>query len=213
MSDTDTTTLADVPAPEPPRRWRPYLGAAAAAALVTVVAGAALLGRGPDDPDPISVVSSAAESTAEVTSLRATLEKETQHSVTTGTIEVSGDRARIEVSGTSKENGQVEGNTTIIIGRDAWEERLDGGTETYTLDDPIKPFGSSSQAVVAAALSAEDVAVVGRETVRGVPTTHYRITLDDAARAALAGLEPGARGLVRPLGPRGGPDRRRVGRR
>jgi hypothetical protein len=59
---------------------------------------------------------------------------------------------------------------------------------------PIKPFGSSSQAVVAAALSAEDVAVVGRETVRGVPTTHYRITLDDAARAALAGLEPGARG-------------------
>jgi len=36
--------------------------------------------------------------------------------------------------------------------------------------------------------------VVGRETVRGVPTTHYRITLDDAARAGLAGLEPGARG-------------------
>jgi hypothetical protein len=194
-TDTDTATLAPITdRPRRPHRRRPYFGAAVAATLVAVVALAALLGRGAEDPDPVRVVSSAADSTAEVTSLRASLEKETEHSVTTGTIEVSGDRARIDVSGTSKEDGHVEGSTTIIIGREAWEERLDGGTETYTLDLPIEPFGSSSQTVVAAALSAEDVTVVGHDTVRGEPTTHYRIRLDDSARSALAGLEPGTLG-------------------
>jgi hypothetical protein len=190
MSGTDTDTATPAPLtdrPRPRHRRRPYLGAAVAAALVAVVAAVALLGRAGDDPDPISVVASAADSTAEVTSLRATLARETEHSLTSGTFEVTGDRVRIQLSGTY-DDGHVEGNTTIIIGRDTWEERLDGGTETYTLDTPIEPFGSSSQAVVAAALSAEDVTVVGHETLRGVPTTHYRITLDEAARSALAGL-------------------------
>jgi hypothetical protein len=191
-TDTDTTTLAPVPEPAPARRssrrYR-YVGAAAAAALVAVVAGAVLTGRGADDSDPISVVSSAAEATGEVTSFRASFEEETDYSVSTGTIEVNGDRFRVEVSDTSKEDGHVEGTTTIVIGRHAWEMLPDGSTHTSTSGGHTKSFGSSSQAVVAAALSGEDVAVVGRETVRGEPTTHFRITLDDTARSALAGLE------------------------
>jgi hypothetical protein len=84
MSGTSTGTLASVPAPEPVRRRRRrprHLGAAATAvavALVAVVACAAVLLRGPDDPDPISVVSSAADTTAEVTSFRVTLDTHDQ---------------------------------------------------------------------------------------------------------------------------------------
>jgi hypothetical protein len=206
MSGTGTTPLASVPASEPARRRRRrprHLGAAAAAmvvALVVVVACAAVLLRGPDDPDPISVVSSAADTTAEVTSFRVTLDTHDQYSDGTGTIEVDGDRMRVQVSGTYRD-GPVEGSTTVYIGLDSYEERLDGGRETARLDQPMAPFGSASQAVLAAALSGHDVAVAGQETVRGVPATHYRIILDDASRTALADLGPemlGWFGLVDP---------------
>jgi hypothetical protein len=195
MSETDTLTPISLTGrPGRPHRWRRYLGAVAAAALVAVAASAALLGRGADDPDPISVVSSAAERTGDVTGLRASFEEETDYAVTTGMIEVNGNGYRLEVSATSKEDGHVERDTTIVIGRRAWEELPDGSTHTAPVVRRMKPFGSSSQAVVAAALSGEDVAVVGHQTVRGEPTTHFRITLDDAARSALADLEPNVLG-------------------
>ena len=206
MSGTGTTPLASVPASEPARRRprRPrHLAATATAvavALVAVVACAAVLLRGPDDPDPLSVVSSAADTTAEVTSFRVTLDTHDQYSDGTGTIEVDGDRMRVQVSGTYRD-GPLEGSTTVYIGLDSYEERLDGGRETARLDQPMAPFGSASQAVLAAALSGHDVAVAGQETVRGVPATHYRIILDDASRTALADLGPemlGWFGLVDP---------------
>jgi hypothetical protein len=192
MSDTDTLTpILLTGRPGRPHRWRRYV-AAVAATLVAVVASAALLGRGADDPDPISVVSSAAERTGDVTGLRASFEEETDYAVTTGMIEVNGNGYRLEVSATSKEDGHVERDITVVIGRHAWQKLPDGSTHTtLARRGGMEPFGSSSQAVVAAALSGSDVAVVGHETVRGEPTTHFRVTLDDAARSALEDLEPG----------------------
>ena len=194
MADTDTLTPISLTGR--PHRWRRYLGAVAAATLVAVVASAALLGRGADDPDPISVVSSAAERTGDVTSFRASFEEETDDSVATGTIEVNGrDNYSLDVSTTSKEDGHVERDITVVIGRHAWQKLPDGSTHTtLARRGGMEPFGSSSQAVVAAALSGSDVAVVGPETVRGEPATHFRVTLDDAARSALADLEPNVLG-------------------
>src|SRR5262245_56229451 len=190
MSDTDTLTPISLTGrPGRPRRGRRYLGAAAAAALMAVVASAALVGRGADDPDPISVVSSAAERTGEVTSFRASFEEETDYRVTTGTVDVNANGYRREASDIFKDDGHVERDTVILIGHRVWEQLPDGSTETRPIRLPMRPFGSSSQAGVAAALSGEDVAVVGQETVRGEPTTHFRITLDDAARSALADLD------------------------
>jgi hypothetical protein len=169
---------------------RPY-ALVAAAAVPVVVASAALLPR--DTPDAVSLLSSAAETTAEVTSLRIALTEEDQYSDSTVTIEVAGgDRMRVQVYGTYRD-GHVEGSTTVYMGVDSYEETLDGHREAYRIDQPIPPFDSSTQAVLAAALSGDQVAVVGQETVRDVPTTHYRITVDDAARAALADVDPMAR--------------------
>src|SRR5262245_46912818 len=156
MSDNDTATTTLAPIAERPRRAhrrRPYLGAAAAAALVAVAVSAALLGSGADDPDPISVVSSAAENTGEVTSLRASFEEETDYRVTTGAIEVNGDGWSWRASSTFKQDGHVERETTVVIGPHAWQKLPDGSTHSTPAGGRGKSFGSSSQAVVAAALS------------------------------------------------------------
>lgn len=55
----------------------------------------------------------------------------------------------------------------------------------------------SSAAVVRAALAGGDVVDVGDETGRGVRTTHYRVTIDDAGRAALAALPANQRAWFR----------------
>lgn len=47
--------------------------------------------------------------------------------------------------------------------------------------------------MVNAALAGEDVTELGHDPVRGVDTTHYRITVDDAARTALGELAAGYR--------------------
>ncbi|HEY7073065.1 MAG TPA: hypothetical protein VH479_23260 [Acidimicrobiales bacterium] len=191
-TDRDTATLAPLPEPRSARRrhrWRPYAATLAAAVAVAVVAGAALLPRGAGSPDAVSLVSSAAGTTAKVTSLRVSIEHEDQYSSGTGSIEISGNRMRVQVNGTYSD-GHTEGSTTVYLGLVSYQQNLDGGTETDRRDRPLPPFVSSSEAVLDAALSGQDVAVVGQETVRDVPATHYRITLDATARAALAGVDP-----------------------
>jgi len=191
LSGTDTT-LVPVPQPEsarPRRRWRPYAVAMAAAVVVVAVACAALLPRDSGDADAVGLLSSAADTTAVVTSLRVAIAEEDRYHAGTRTLEVVGDRVREQTYGTYRD-GHVEGATTVFMGVDVYEERIDGGRETFRLDRTVSPFASSSQAVLDAATSSHDVAVVGQDTVRDVATTHYRITLDAASRSALAGLDP-----------------------
>jgi hypothetical protein len=193
MSGTGTdTTLGPVPQPQSTRRrrhCRPYALGAAAAVAVVVVACVALLPRGSGETDAVGLLASAADTTAVVTSLRVDIEEEDQFSVGTTTLEVVGDRIRQQTYGTYRD-GHVEGATTVYMGVDVYEERLDGGRETARLARLMSPFASSSQAVLDAALSSHDVAVVGQDTVRGVLTTHYRITLDADSHSALADLAP-----------------------
>lgn len=79
-----------------------------------------------------------------------------------------------------------------LIGDMRWS--TEGGevtSEPVSPDERPAPFASSSEAVVLAALSGARVEDLGEAQVRDEATTHYRISLDDTAKNALAALDAG----------------------
>jgi outer membrane lipoprotein-sorting protein len=201
MHPTDLTLTNDnavgpadsAPAPPPVRRrYRRVAALAAAAVTVGAVAtGVGLLG--PDGaPSPAAALSRAADATAEVASLRATLTQTGDGNEHRSEIAVSGADMRIESYGTYAD-GHVEGSTTVVIDDQITQVALDGSVETSTIGDDserLRPFAASSAAVVDTVLAGGDVTDLGAESVDGVDARHYRIDLDSATRQALAELDP-----------------------
>jgi hypothetical protein len=164
---------------------------AAAVAIGAVATGALLLG--PDGaPSPAAALSRAADVTADVTSLRATLTETRDGNEHRREIAVSGPDMRVESYGTFAD-GHVEGSTTVLIDDQITQVALDGSIETSTIDDDserLRPFAASSAAVVDTVLSGGDVTDLGAASAGGVEARRYRIDLDNATRQALAELDP-----------------------
>ena len=169
--------------------------AAAVAVAAALVVGVVVLqpGSTPLAPTPAAALGDAADATATVTSYRATASL-VDHSTdpdspppVTYEIEADGDATRL----TFHEEETGASGVLTVIGLDQWVTR-DGETthEVLAEEDTNLPYASSSAAVVEAALESATVEDLGREQVQGVEATHYRITLDQAGKEALAALSP-----------------------
>ncbi|NIZ91556.1 hypothetical protein [Kineococcus rubinsiae] len=198
----DTTTPTTTPARPADRRqlrrhrrgtWAAVLVGAAAAGAVAV---AVLPGTGPGPtpavvavpaaPQQLSdIVLTAAQRTAGVTSLRAAL---------TATGEGYRDEATGEFAGAdSVVRETVPGGgtlTTTVVGGTIYTTGADGRTtaEPERPADTMAPFAEAAGALVGAAVDGGRAQEVGTEVVRGASAVHYRVTLDDASRSALAAL-------------------------
>ncbi len=155
---------------------------AAAAVTVLVALGAVLLPGG--TPSAEAAILSAAQTTGDAVSFRATLVTEAEGQTTTDA------------------TGTFVGNDVHIIDRDseymiigdtAWQRDSDGSVNSGPVgdNDRLASFSSSSEAVISAVLEGSDVADLGSDTVAGITATHYAITPGDASRAALTALSPG----------------------
>lgn len=163
-----------------PRR----LAALAAAVVLVVVVAAMALGRsGTVDPaSAAELVTQAARATGDATTFRGHLVVEENGSVRSSELQVDG--ADIQVRG----DGRSQSFT--VVGDQIWEGD-DPTPSTLPLTGRLAPFGSSSEAVVLAALRSDSVVEIGEEEVRGQAATHYRIELDEPSRSALGRLTPG----------------------
>jgi hypothetical protein len=172
----------------PARRTRllAWTAAATTAVAASVVAVVALGGTGPAAGDVVLV---AADSTAEVTSLRGVSDITAEDGTrSASTIEMSGGDLRIE----SRRGSQTV--SLIVVAGTAYEKtEADPAYRSSPLDpeSSLAPFGESAAAVVRAGLDGTEVEKIGTEKVRDAETTHYRLSVTGAARDALAALPAG----------------------
>lgn len=163
------------------------LVAVGVAASVLAVMAVVAVGSA-DRHSAAATVTAAAENISDVTSLRASLTRRVgEEPASTSTAEVDGTNIEIRSEGD-------EGPMVMTIVGDTVYETLDGETTAQPYDPQaqgrLDPFGASSAAVVTAALEGSQVDELGSEPVRTVESTHYRVSLDDAARQALGSLPP-----------------------
>ncbi|GAA2564283.1 hypothetical protein GCM10010435_40700 [Winogradskya consettensis] len=188
-SMSQTSTLNRLADPAPPRRrtrWTVVAGIATASVAAAVVAAVSLAGGpgqrsapGTGPVDAGSVLLAAAERTEQVSSLRFSQPPQ-GGAAFSAEGEVRGANSRI----VSKGEGVTE--TTVVIGSDRYVTSADGTTRKETIPDDQKlaPFARAAGDLTRAASQDRNVAVVGTEDVRGVKTTHYRLTLPARTSAA-----------------------------
>ncbi|MBL8775268.1 MAG: hypothetical protein JNK12_05035 [Acidimicrobiales bacterium] len=186
-TSTATATATPRPAAHSSRRRIVHprrLAALAAAVVLVVVVAAVALGRsGTVDPaSAAELVTRAARATGDATRFRGRLVVEENGAVRSSDLEVDG--ADIQVRG----DGRSQSFT--VVGDQIWEGD-DPTPSTLSPTGRLAPFGSSSEAVVLAALRSDSVVAIGEEEVRGQSATHYRIELDEPSRSALGRLTPG----------------------
>ncbi|MDP9799441.1 hypothetical protein J2S43_007953 [Catenuloplanes nepalensis] len=175
-----------------PLAWMTAATTAVAASVVTVLA----LGGTGAVPSPFAPVASAttahqavllaADATADVPSLRTSGVMVHEDGVrSTSATEVSGGDFKLVWW-----IGTVTVTSYVIDGK--WWERAsdDPGLRTGETDGGpyLAPFGESTRAVVRTALDGTQVQDLGGEVVRDAQTTHYRVELNTASRAALSKL-------------------------
>ena len=158
---------------------------AVAATVVAALAGIVVLAPAQTESAE-ATVAAAASATGQVASLRGTLTRNNFNSSSgSAVIEYSDGNARIiETS----EEGRIE---TVVIGDRMYEDR-NGETSQSKIEPKQKlaPYGASAASVITAALESAEVGEQERETIGGVETVHYVITLDTASRRALGALTP-----------------------
>ncbi|GAB7040351.1 MULTISPECIES: hypothetical protein [Catenuloplanes] len=194
MSGTPVVPARRVPVFRRPMAWTAVTTAVAASVLAVVALGGTGGTLSPHSPVASSMTAHdalllAADTTAEVNSLRAT-----------GTM-VHEDGARstseVEVSGGDYHSVWRIGTVSVAsytIGDTFYERASDDPvlrTGKTTPESDLAPFGESTGAVVRTALRGTEVQSVGREQVRGATTTHYRLTMNAASRDALGRLPAG----------------------
>lgn len=158
-----------------------------AAAVVIVIA---LVVVGPfgssTEASASEVVTIAARTTGDETAFRGALVIDEGGEVRRSTAEVDGLDIRVT----------AEGSTTpafVVIDGVMWSFDENGSATS----EPVEPgggleaFGPSSEAVVLAALQSSSIEELGDQEIRGQVAAHYRISLDDTAKAALGALSPG----------------------
>lgn len=172
----------------PVSRWAPL----AAVAVIVLVAITFVVLRPGHESSASAAVLAAAEKTAGVQSLRATLSVEHANgSISTTHGEMSGSDAHIETESVTSD-GTVYRESIVVIGDQIWEGRGSDTMSVSTLGPKgrLAGFADSCEAILTAALQAKEVRTEGSERIRGSEATHYRIVLDPASRAALAELSP-----------------------
>jgi hypothetical protein len=133
-------------------------------------------------------VQAAAEKTGSAYSLRVTLSIEyADDSSSTTQGEMKGLDVRIATDHTAAD-GSVWQERIVVVGDQMWE----GSSAPVTIgpDERLTLFSEACEAVLGAALQAQEVETVGTEDIRGSEATHYSIALDEASRAALEKLSP-----------------------
>ncbi len=177
--------------PRRPRRSRRFVLTGAAAAAVLAAVAVVALGSN-EQPSAAATVAEAATNTGEITRLRARLTRQIgDEPKSISTAEIDGSNLRINYAGD-------DGPTVMtIVGDTVWETVADE-TTSQPYDEiaqgRLAPFGSSSEAVVRAALHQSEVEAIGPERVGGVDATRYRIRPSTATRAALSDLTPAVLG-------------------
>jgi len=170
------------------RRRRIGIGALATGAVAAAVAVAVAFGTSGTPRPPVAppaaasgpkLLLTAARQTGEVRSLR--FAQATHGGGNFGaTGEVAGDRSRVVST------GEGTSSTATIVGDVLYTTSADGRTthKRLTATDKPVPFARAAADVVRAVTGDADVEVVGSEPVRGVTTTHYRLTISERTGAA-----------------------------
>lgn len=176
--------------PAAPRRKR-WAGLAALATGIAAAAVGVAVVVGGGTPEPATpptasgptVLLAAAKSTEKVTSLRFS---EAVHGG--GAFSSEGEVSGADWRVVSKGEGTSE--TTTMVGDYRYVTPAGGETrrEKVPADERMAPFAKSAADVVRAAVNDANVEKVGTESIRGVNTTHYRVTLP--ARTSAADPEP-----------------------
>ena len=165
------------------RRWAGLAalatGVAAAAVGVAVVVGGNAEPAAPPTASGPTILLAAAKSTEKATSLRFS---EAVHGG--GAFSSEGEVSGADWRVVSKGEGTSE--TTVMVGD--YEYVTPAGGETtrkkVPADQRMAPFAKAAADVVRAAVNDANVEKVGTEEIRGVTTTHYRVTLPERTGAA-----------------------------
>ena len=191
--DTSPISAASLPPTATRPRWRRTVGLVAATAAAAVVAvGAFVVVQPEDTPTAAAAVSGAAESMEAITSLRGELTRSVP-GVSEGTTRIRVDGDDVEITDETRyADGRSDAMTFIVVDGTGYET-IDGRTTTTSVGPRggLAPFGSSSAAVITAALEGSDVVERGQEDLDGVTTTRYDIQLTAESIAALSALSPG----------------------
>lgn len=185
MSPTPTVTPIDRTADRARSRRRAFgwVGAATAAAASVLAVSVVVLGDAPQSAS--AAVLAAAEQTGKATSLRMVSQLPTTDSqgkplkdklTTTGEVdgadftlvhrsEPSGDTLTITVIGDVRYHGRPEGNFS----------------EKIPAEQRRAPFAKAARNVFRTAVEASDTKEIGTEKIRGVDSTHYRLTVKPPA--------------------------------
>ena len=158
---------------------RRYILAAAAAIVAVLAIGASVLSPGATVSAEAAVLA-AVQNSAELTDFRMDMVTNDITFLGTPSVTIEVDGQNAHVSG-----GDIEG---YIVGETAWFSDDGGATFEVTQEAPLPSYTEASNAVIMAALTSEQVNEAGTQTIRGVETTLYEITIDDAAAEALAKL-------------------------
>lgn len=168
------------------RAWFGWVGAVTAAAASVVAVSVVVLGGSPQSAS--AAVLAAAERTGQATSLRMEMHLPTVDGdgippVRTTTIlgEVKGADFRLV-----HHSAPVDDPVTVTVIGDVRYFSSDTGTtsERIPAAERKAPFARAARDVVRAAADASDTEKVGTEKVRGVDTTHYRLTVKPAGGSA-----------------------------
>ena len=190
---TPTVSPPDRTAVRIPSRRRTWWAAAATAAAASVLAVTAVVVGGSPQSASAAVLA-AAERTGQATSLRMVTQlppvdqdgKGTPNTVTQ-TGEVNG--ADFTITHRSEPSG--DSLTVTVIGDMRYYNSADGTTsERIPAKQRRTPFAQAARNVFRTAADASDITEVGKGTIRGVDTTHYRLTVKPSA---------GSTGPVHPL--------------
>lgn len=173
-------------------RWGRRVALSVAAALILVTAVTVAVLRPGHEASALATVRTAAINTGQTESLRATLKVDYANGSSSSTHgEMDGADAHIQTTGLSAD-GAISNEAVTVVGDTLWETTGDvTRSQAVGPEDRLVRFGAACEAILTAALKGAGVTEIGSETVNGKATTHYRIELGDASRAALAGLTPG----------------------
>ncbi len=185
---TPQTLTATAPSLVPPIRRGRRQAAGAVAAAVALLAGVGVFRPG-SELSAAATVQRAADAMVSVDSLRAEVTRLDADGVVMdrAVAELSeGDMATFVAFG----DGELQAGFAVI--GDTVYEVVDGTVipRPRGSNDFLAPFDDSSAAVVDRGLVGAQVDEVGSAEVRGLATDHYRITLADESRDALASLSP-----------------------
>jgi hypothetical protein len=175
MSQTITQTPVEQHRPNPRSRRR-WIGWTALTTGVAATAVAVAVSVGGPSVSPASAAASlkaAADQTGKVTSLRfASGEPDSEFSAAG---EVNGSDYR------TVSKGEGTSSTITVVGRVEYATAADGKTTRRKLsaDERPAPFTQAAADVVRAVAADANVEQVGSDSVRGVESKHYRVTLKE----------------------------------